>query len=250
MKKILFLFIPILFSIAFAACSKDNKGTASTADQVGTGGSLARFTISNGHLYVVEMQELKAFSLANPVDPVLTKTLQVGINVETIFVFEDKLFIGSQQAMYIYSIANPSSPQLLGQASHVRACDPVIANQDYAYVTVRSGTNCGGTTNALYVYDVSNILNPIQRNVVPLETPYGLGMREDRLYICDGGNGLQVYNITNPEYPAFIKEVSGEIFYDIIIDDADDLLICMVEGGTAIYKVAGDNITKLSKIVN
>lgn len=249
MKKILFVFIPILFSIAFAACSKDNKGTASTAE-TGQGGSLARFTIANGYLYMVDMQELKAFSLSSPSDPVLTKTVQVGMDVETIFVFEDKLFIGSQQAMYMYSIANPSSPQYLGQASHVRACDPVIANQDYAYVTVRSGTNCGGTVNALYVYDVSNILNPLQKNVVPLETPYGLGMRDDRLYVCDGGNGLQVYNITNPEYPAFIKKVPGEIFYDIIIDDADDLLICMVEGGTAIYKVQGDDITRLSKIVN
>jgi hypothetical protein len=250
MKKILFVFIPILFCLSFAGCSKDNKGTASTANETGQGGSLARFTISNGYLYVIEMQELKAFSLTDPTNPALTKSVHVDLNAETIFVFEDKLFIGSQSAMYIYSIANPSSPQYLGQASHVRACDPVIANQDYAYVTVRSGTNCGGTVNALYVYDVSNILYPQQLNVIPLETPFGLGMRGNRLYVCDGGNGLQVYNINNPEYPSFIKKVSGEIFYDIIIDDADDLLICMVEGGTAIYSINGDDITKLSKIVN
>lgn len=250
MKKILILFIPILFSLAVAGCSKDNKSTGSTSAEAGQGGSLARFTVSNGYLYMVDMQELKAFSLSDPTNPVLTKTVQVGWDVETIFVFGDKLFIGSRQAMYMYSIANPSSPQYLGEASHVRACDPVIANDEYAYVTVRSGTDCGGTVNALYVYDVGNILFPQQKNVIPLETPYGLGMKGARLYVCDGGNGLQVYNINNPEYPSFIKKVSGEIFYDVIIDDADNLLICMVEGGTAIYSMNGDDITKLSKIVN
>lgn len=250
MKKIFYIFIPILFSLALAACSKDNKGTGSTGGEAGQGGSLARYTIANGHLYMVDMQELKAFSLANPTDPLLTKTVQVGSDIETIFAFEDKLFIGSMQAMYIYSIANPSSPQYLGEASHVRACDPVIANQDYAYVTVRSGTNCGGTTNALYVYKVTNILNPQQVNVVPMSSPYGLGKTDDVLYVCDGGNGLQVYDITDPVYPSHKNSVAGEIFYDVIVDEADDLLICMVQGGTAIYRINGYNLEKLAKIVN
>src|SRR4051812_12024619 len=98
MKKILYVFMPMLFIIALAGCSKDNKGTASASAETGQGGSLARFTIANGYLYMVDQQELKAFSLSNPTDPVLTKTIQVGMDVETIFVFEDKLFIGSQNA--------------------------------------------------------------------------------------------------------------------------------------------------------
>jgi hypothetical protein len=248
MKKI---FIPILFalSLTMGACSKDNKSTGSTGEPSGQGGSLARYTIAQGYLYMVDAQELKAFSLANPTDPQLTRTISVGQNIETIFSFQDKLFIGSQQAMYIYSIVNPSSPQLLGEASHVRACDPVIANDSIAYVTVRSGTNCGGITNALYVYNVENVLNPVQRNVVPLSGPYGLGMRGNRLYVCDGGDGLQVYNITNPIYPFEIKKVSG-IFYDVIVDDADDLLFCMIQGGVAIYDISNDNMTRLATITN
>ncbi len=250
MKKILYVFIPILFTVLLAACSKGNKGTESASGDTGQGGSLARYTIANQYLYMVDMRELKAFSLANPTDPVLTKTVQVGTDIETIFVFEDKLFIGSRQAMYIYSITNPSSPQYLGEASHVRACDPVIANQDYAYVTVRSGTDCGGTTNALYVYNVANILNPTQVNVIPMSSPYGLGKTDHVLYVCDGGNGLKVYDITSPVYPSHKNTINGEIFYDVIVDEADDLLICMVQGGTAIYRINGYNLEKLAKIVN
>ncbi len=250
MKKIFYVIMPVVFTVFLGACSKDNKSNDSTSGETGQGGSLARYTIADGYLYMVDMQELKAFSLANPTDPMLTKTVQVGQDIETIFSFEDKLFIGSRQAMYIYSIANPSSPQLLGQASHMRACDPVIANQEYAYVTVRSGTDCGGTTNALYVYKVTNILNPTQMNVVPMSSPYGLGKTDDVLYVCEGGNGLKIYDITSPVYPSEKNTINGEIFYDVIVDEADDLLICMVQGGTAIYRINGYNLEKLAKIVN
>ena len=250
MKKIIYVFAAILFTVVLGGCSKDNKSTDSTSGEAGQGGSLARYTIANGYLYMVDMQELKAFSLANPTDPILAKTLRIGSDIETIFAFEDKLFIGSMQAMYIYSITNPSSPQKLGEASHVRACDPVIANQDYAYVTVRSGTACGGNTNALYIYDVKNILNPTQVNVVPMSSPYGLGKTEDVLYVCDGGNGLQIFDITDPVYPSRKNGLNDEIFYDVIVDETNDLLICMVQGGTAIYRINDFNLEKLAKIVN
>lgn len=248
MKKI---FICIIFTVACWGCSKDsNKGTSSTSGSTGQGGSLARFIVAQNHLYVVENRNLKVFSLANPVDPILTKEIAVGWDIETIYSFEDKLFIGSMSAMYVYSITNPSSPQYLGEASHVRACDPVIANDSVAYVTVRSASDCGGTTNALYVYDISNILNPYQKNTIPLTGPWGLGMRDDRLYVCDGGEGLMVYNITNPNYPSFIKKVTGEIFYDVIVVDDEDILICMIQGGVAIYDISNDNLTKLAEINN
>jgi hypothetical protein len=251
MKKIL---ISILCAVSLWGCSKDsNKPASSTAStgSSGQGGSLARFTLSQNHLYIVESQLLKVFSLSNPADPQLVKEISVGQDIETIYVFEDKLFMGSMNAMYIYSIANPSSPQYLGDASHVRACDPVVANDTVAYVTVRSGSACGGTTNALYVYDISNILIPQQKKVIALTGPWGLGIRADRLYVCDGGEGLMVYDITNAEYPSYVKKVTGEIFYDIIPVDNSNLLICMIEGGMAIYEVGtNDAITKLAKIVN
>lgn len=249
MKNICYIVIAAALTLSFGACSKDSAAP-DTVSSTGQGGSLARYTIAGGYLYMVDMRELKAFSLANPTDPVLTQAVQVGTDIETIFAYKDKLFIGSREAMYIYSIASPGSPQLLGQASHVRACDPVVANDSIAYVTVRSGTDCGGTVNALYVYDVTNVLNPIQRNAIALSGPWGLGMSGNRLYVCEGGQGLMIYDISNPQYPSYINKVSGETFYDVIIDKPNNLLICMVQGGTSLYEINGDNLTKLAKIAN
>lgn len=254
MKK---LFILSIIAFTFYACSKSNSvNTANPSTQngsggyngggTGTGGSLARFTIAQDHLYVVDQRVLTAYSLANATDPTKTASTTVGTDVETIYAFEDKLFIGSQNAMYIYDIKNPGSPALVGQASHVRACDPVVADGQYAYVTVRGGSNCGSTLNALLVYDITNIQNPSQVKQVNLNGPWGLGLHNDRLYICDGSSGLAVYNISSPSNPIFIKSVTGETFYDVIV--LDDMLICMVDGGYAIYTMNGDEITKAGMV--
>ncbi len=246
----LFQFLLVILIIVFSGCEKSAvTGNAPARGNAGQGGSLARFTIASDHLYIVDQQKLYTYSLANIENPRLKSTVNIGFDIETIYPFKDKLFIGSQNAMYIYSITHPSQPQQLGMASHIRACDPVVANDSIAYVTVRSGTTCGGNTDALLIYDIRDILNPLQRNATPLKNPYGLGMKDSRLYVCDGAYGLIIYDITDPLYPVLVKRISGESFYDVII--ADDLLICMIEGGTAIFSLsADDEITLMAKITN
>lgn len=252
MKKYI-LYISLL-AVLFASCDKaSDSGPVNTADPTaagnttGQGGSLARFTIADDRLYVVDDQKLYTYSLINEDNPQLKSSQSIGFNVETIYAYKDKLFIGSQQAMYIYSISNADYPSKLGEARHVRACDPVVANDSIAYVTVRSGTNCGGTVNAMYVYNINYILQPRQRNVIPMKNPHGLGMKGDRLYVCDGSNGLSIYNITDPIYPKLVKQVYGDTFYDVII--YDNLLICMIEGGMLLYEIKpNDELVRLANI--
>ena len=219
-------------------------GVASVTNNIGTGtgqgGSLARFTIAHGHLYVVDESQLYTYSLANPQSPVRTSAIPVGISVETIYPFKDKLFIGSQQAMFIYSLASPGTPVMEGQASHVRACDPVVANDSVAYVTVRTGSMCGGGVNALLVYNIRNLANPVQVASIPLTNPAGLGLgANNRLYVCDGTAGLRVFSLTNPHQPVETKLVTGHTFTDIIA--LDDLLVCGIEDGTALFTVAAND---------
>jgi hypothetical protein len=230
-----------LLVTASAFISSCNKGSESSAigPGTGTGGSLARFTISMNHLYVVDNRQLHTFSIMDEKNPTKVNVENIGFDVETIYVWKDKLFIGSRDAMYIYSIADPAAPSLLGTASHVRACDPVVANDSTAYVTVRSGSTCGGDVNALFVYDLKDILQPVQKNVVNLKNPHGLGIKGNTLFVCDAANGLKVYDITSPYYPGLLAVITGETFYDCIPDG--DLLFCMIEGGVAIYDIADRN---------
>lgn len=250
MKKILFFILSgalFITSCDKAADSAAPKTTSSSA--TGQGGSLARFTTANDHMYIVDNQKLYTYSLLDEKHPQLKGSIDVGFSIETIYTYKDKLFVGSSSAMYIYSISNPAQPTKLGQATHVRACDPVIANDSIAYITVRGGTRCGGTQNALMVYDVKYITQPLLRKTVNMESPYGLGMTGNRLYVCNGSNGLNVYDITDPINPVLKKQLAGGTFYDVII--IDDLMIAMIEGGTALYELkANDEINLAAKITN
>jgi len=241
------LFLLLFAAAGFFSCSKSESAMGPST---GTGGSLARFTIVGNYLYVVDHQNLSTFSIASPAAPASLSSFQIGFDIETIFAWKDKLFIGSQSAMFIYSIADPAQPRYLGEASHMRACDPVVANDSVAYVTVRSAGSCGGVINSLFVYDYRDALNPVQKAEIPMSNPQGLGLQGNTLFVCDNGNGLNIFSLEDNYYsPVKVATITGEVFYDCIPDG--NVLICMVEGGTAIYDISDrEHITQLAKITH
>ncbi len=238
MKRNFYILIIAFFAaLTLNSCSKD--GAMDSGSGTGTGGSLARFTIYGNYLYVVDGESLKSFDIGDPQNPRLASTIPLGWQIETIYPYNGNLFIGSAAAMYIYSLAQPGQPQYEGMASHVRACDPVVAKDSLAYVTVRStsnGSTCGGATNALMTYNISNLQNPYLISSVNLKNPYGLGIRDQYLYVCDDNAGLKVFDIRNPAQATIVNIETGYTFFDVI--PYQDVLICMVEGGMVIYDIA------------
>ncbi len=237
MKQIIYTFLlaaGVVFT--FGACSKVDSNLPGPG--TGTGGSLARFTIYGDYLYVVDGTSLKTFNISNPKNTVQVSAMEIGSGIETIYPYEGNLFIGSATAMYIYSLDNPAQPRAEGIASHVRACDPVVAKDSIAYVTVRSTTNgspCGGNIDALIIYNISDLRNPVTIRTVPLQNPHGLGIIENTLYVCDGTSGLKIFDVNTTINQDLVKTISGFNFYDVI--PYNDMLICMVEGGMAIYDI-------------
>ncbi len=163
-----------------------------------TGGSMARFTLVDHYMYAVDQNAIHSFDLSNPIEPGLTNTQNIGWNIETIYPFKDKLFVGSQSGMYIFSIHNPAMPIQESEFSHVRSCDPVIADDKYAYVTLRSGTACQGFTNQMEVLNVEDINSPQLIKTYPFTNPHGLGMYEQVMFLCDGDAGIRILDIADP----------------------------------------------------
>src|SRR5215831_9624474 len=152
----------IVFSLVFsffAACSKVS-GDQASANTTGTGGSLARFTISGNYLYLANSWTLRVFDISNPALPIEKPPVSVGSGVETIFPYKDKLFIGSTQGMYVYSLTDPASPVRLGSVLHIRSCDPVVANDSISYTTLLGGSRCGPAESGLYIYDIKDVTSP------------------------------------------------------------------------------------------
>ena len=225
------------FAILVNSCSKDSASDKSSS--TGAGGSTARFTISGNYLYVVDNTSIKTFDISNPASaPVLKSTTNVGVNIETIFPYQDKLFIGSSSAMYIYSLGNPEKPTKLAEAQYIirMACDPVVAKDSTAYATLNSTGRCGGGQSSLVVYNIKNISNPVLKATYPLSAPYGLGISDNALYVCDGLTGLKVFNINNTYSPLLVRTITGETFFDVI--PYGNILICQVSNGIALYDIS------------
>lgn len=234
MRRLLYsLMILMGAGLLTVSCSKENS--VGNEGGTGTGGSLARFTIYDGYLYTVDDTVLKTYSLSDPETPELVSAVNIGWDIETIYPYQGNLFIGSMNAMYIFSLEDPAKPERKGMASHVRACDPVVAADGFAYVTVRSGTTCGGTTNALLVYDVQVLEKPRLLQTVNLQQPQGLAIQEDILYVCDGNAGLKLFDVSEPKSPAPLTTRDGYLFRDCIV--YGDILFCMVDKGMVIYDI-------------
>ena len=185
--------------IALAAnmSSWGNAGKLSTA---GTNfksvtGSMSRFAVYGDYLYVVINNSLKTFSIDGME---ITKQSEqwMSWNVETIFPYDDKLFMGTTNGMMIYNLVDPSKPAYMSSLMHVLGCDPVVVQGDYAYVTIRGGNVCGQNLSLLDVIDISNPLAPVQVATFNMKEPYGLGIDGNTLFVCD--EGLSVYDATNP----------------------------------------------------
>ncbi|GAB3418382.1 LVIVD repeat-containing protein [Niabella aquatica] len=251
MRKYRILFYLVAMLIA-GSCSKGDTGNAHR-DSAGRSGSIARMTISNNYLYIVNLQELKVYDIADPSRTVLKNTVSVGFNVETIFPYNGKLFIGSGSAMYIYDISDPKNPALQGTVNHIRACDPVVTDGSYAYVTLRNNNSvCGGTQNVLNIYDISGgkILNPVLTSTTALPQPYGLGIHENTLYVCCAAAGLAVVNVTDRKKPEVTKVITeGKTYTDVIA--FDNTLFAYVQGGIALFDISDpQNPAFISEIKN
>ncbi|MEZ4776671.1 MAG: hypothetical protein R3D00_26080 [Bacteroidia bacterium] len=218
---------------------------------VGVGGSLARFTIVNDYLYAVTWTDLEVFDISDLSNPRDLGETQIGWDIETIFPNNNRLFIGSMTGMYIYSLDNPVTPTMLSMISHVRSCDPVVVEGNYAYVTLRNGNGdvCNGFTNQLDVINISNITQPYIEYTYSMTNPSGLGIRNGVLFICDGPSGLKVYDAND------VSKINQNLlaqFSDIQVMDViplHNLLLAIGDGGLYQYDYSDlKDIKLISKI--
>ncbi|MEI9913283.1 MAG: hypothetical protein WDO71_28740 [Bacteroidota bacterium] len=224
----------IVCTIGLFSCEKNSDSNA--ASNTGVGGSLTKFTISGNHIYAVSSHYIYAINISDPAHPVRVGQSALNFDMETIYAYRNRLFIGSKTGLYIYSIDTASSPRLIGEAKHGRSCDPVIANDSVSYSTLKGSTFCGPATSGLYVYDVKNLNLPLLKTTIPINEPLGLGMVDSALYVCSAGEGLKVYSIKNAYEPVIRQTISGYAFTDLI--PYNNILICWVGDGIALYDIS------------
>jgi hypothetical protein len=231
--------------------SSDSRVAGNLSSGAGTGGSMARFMLNEDCLYLIAHPwMLKTVNIEKAEKMKVIDSVNVSRTIETLYKMEEKLFIGTTTGMLIFNLVNKTQPRQIASYNHITACDPVVVDGKYAYVTLRTGTRCTNGQNLLEVIDISSITNPYLVKSYPMFNPYGLGTDGNLLFVCDGKAGLKVYDKTDPmaiitnqlaHYPDFDT-------FDVI--PMDGVLMLVGEGGIYQYDYSDPlNIVQISHIV-
>ncbi|MGB1042555.1 MAG: hypothetical protein ACPGU6_04110 [Tenacibaculum sp.] len=238
-------YILLILGISLLTACSNNSDTVSSSENTGQGGSLATFILKGNYLYTVDYNKLTVFHIKEIANPIKVNAVEVGFNIETLFSYQNFLFIGSQDAMFIYDITNAELPKKLSQSNHFRACDPVVANDTHAYVTLHTNTFCQGSFNELRTYDIKDIENPSLLNVRGLTAPKGLSIYKDNyLLVCD--DTVKIFDISTPEASIFIDEIQTKNAIDIIIKNNHAFIIS--EHSISQYLLNNNDIKNFKKV--
>lgn len=219
---------------------------ATSDSNTGQGGSLARFKIVNDYLYAVDSHNINIFNIQDLENPKDLEDVYAGFDIETIFNRGQHLFLGSMSGMYIYDISSPATPTFVSEFQHGTACDPVVVDGDYAYVTLRGGNACGATESGLFIVDISDISNPVLKISYPLDGPYGLGVKGEKLFVCDGESGLKVYDKTDVEDLVTLSHFKDINTFDVI--PMEENLLLVGEGVLYQYEYLENDIGLISTL--
>jgi hypothetical protein len=233
------------FGFNFAEDDALANSDAPTSD-VGQGGSLARFRIVGDILYAVEWSSINVFDISDLDDPEVLDEVYVNGAVETIFSQGDLLFLGGTQGMYIYDITEPRAPTFVSEFVHGTACDPVVVDDNYAYVTLRGGNFCGATESGLYIVDISNVEQPELKVIYPMDEPYGLGIKDDKLFVCDGSSGLKVYDKSAVPDLQELNHFEDIVTYDVI--PLQEKLLMVGDGILYQYEYTDEGLNLISTL--
>lgn len=207
--------------------TNSNWLTSSYAEGVGpsigggsnTSGSINTFTTNSHHLYILTSNQIASFDISTAQMPI--EQTKVGLSRwgETLLATETHLFIGTTSGMQIYSAPTSGTPSSVSEVTHIVACDPVAVDGNFAYYTIRSGTTCGMSANALGVVDISSISNPVLLNEFNLDNPFGLSAQNNKVWVCDNTSGVKYFDASNPSTVGnnLLSTVTGITAYDIIV---------------------------------
>ena len=244
--------LAILILVICGGCASEDGGVDffgpgdGAAGVVGIAGSTSRFIIKNNYLYIATDDRLKVLDLSSE-DKSAEEVASLPTlgDLETIFAFGNNLFIGAESGVYLYDITNPASPEFLSRYEHQTACDPVIANQGFAYLTIRGGTDCRGeNVNRLITLNIADVENPEAVDTLDMISPRGLAFYENQLFVGEGIFGLKRFDLTVPYAPVL------DTFYTNV--PANDMialpqhLIVTQSQGIHQYGVAADSLNLLS----
>lgn len=244
--RLLVVFLLVAGLLSIGGCSK--QSTSYTPSPTGISGSLSRFTISGNRLFCLDGNTLKTFDITNGGHPVYLSTVELSTDPETIFTYQNYLLLGTSTGMLIYSIAD--NPALVSTYEHIVSCDPVVAENGYAYVTLRNTSNCNNVNGAsrMEIISLADMTQPTQVGLINFNAPYGLAVYNNLVFIADEGVYVRVVDVTDKTQPVLLNTLSVNGARDVIA--LPNRLLVMAEKKLAQYDYSNPQQIQLISQIN
>ena len=207
----------------------------------GTIGTVNRIAVAGTSVFMVSNRDLYVFNDFNGLE-LLTAVRGFDWGMETVYHSDGQLFIGKTNGMSIVDISDVSAPQRIREYNHPESCDPVLPHETVAYVTLRSEGSCPGDLDVLDVVDLTGSgnnfsLNELQQ--IPMDSPYGMTISENFLFVGEGTNGLKMFDITDPQAPVLVATNREVEAYDVILHPTENIILIAGPNGLEQYEDNG-----------
>ena len=231
----------LTFSFLLFSCTDITEYDTTTDSEIS--GKYNTIRIQGDFIYAITDSELVTIDKSDENNPEEIDRHELGGQLENLYLTEGALFIGSQTNMHIFEIETNGIPELRSSTEHavnfddtpVEVCDPVVADQDIAYVTVSTeqlndSDPCGGTLelNQLHVYNVENLNSPTLIQSIDLEAPQGLAIEGDLLYVTNLFTGTDIFRVNHQGGVTLEAHIEGAA-HDVIAVDNKVMIVSKTE---------------------
>ena len=228
------------------SCGAGESNLSPGGTSTGTTGSLARFAVKDNKIFTLSGENAKTYTIESNGSLTLFQTLYLNSSIETIFCRKDALFVGTSSGMFIYSLTGSNYATYKSFYSHIYSCDPVVADDSFAYVTLNSTANnrCWRGINALEIIDITSLTTPALRVSYNMSSPQGLGIDSNYLFVCD--DHLKMYDKSNVDSLVLLHSFNVKA-NDVI--PFNHKLMLTSSTGFYQYSYANGDLTLLSSIL-
>jgi len=128
-------------------------------------------------------------------------------------IIDDYLYAVDNNYINVFDISDLESPVVLNDVYAGFGIETIFNRDNYLFL---GSTNGMFIDSSLEIIDIRDIQNPSLVKTYTLDNPYGLGFKDDLLFICDGTSGLKVYNKENVEDLKLLESYSNITAYDVV----------------------------------
>lgn len=157
---------------------------------------MERFAIAGNHMYAIDLNRLVTLDINN-LEPRVVHKEEVDWGIETIMIYQEYIYLGSRNALYIYSIANPEKPVQVSAYNMNNARRLGILGN---YLFVSEGDQ------GIRILDVSNPQNLVEVHYTADMSAFGI-IPHNNVLMITGSSGIVQYDYSNAGEIAYLSTI-------------------------------------------